>query len=305
MGQIKRIALLLLVAMLLTGCSVARFHQHLLPELARLTARAEMGSAAASWQLMQEYSGQGSTHERNHDPALAHQYLLLAIEQGHTEGLAVLAKGYTEGAAHLAIEQNSRRAIPAWRELMAEHPSYHTASNVLRLAELYAGFYPRWQGERQRFAPPYDAQDTRAISQQKARQHYTEVLAMEGVSSATLGQALMRLGELHWFGHGTVKDARQAYAYFHDAATTHEHATASYYLGVLHEQGAGVAQDSALARKHYVTAAQRGQHYAWVALGDMHAAEQPQAARTYYELVPQGHYAYPYAQERLAALPTP
>lgn len=302
-GQIKRITLLLLLALLLTSCSVARLHQHLLPELARLTARAEMGNAQASWQLMQEYSGQGSSHQRNHDPALAHHYLLLAIEQGRTEGLAVLAKGYTEGAAHLNIEQNTQRAIPAWRELMANHPTHHTAANVLRLAELYGGFYPRWQDERQRFAPPYAENDRRAVSDQQALVHYEQVLSMEDAQSETLGQALMRLGEFHWLGRGTPINAERGYAFFTQAAQEHGHSTAHYYLGLLNEQGQGVAADAHKAQQHYHTAAEQGQHYAWVALGDMALAEGKQAtALDYYQRVPESHYAYQYARERLAAL---
>ncbi|KAF8721644.1 HCP-like protein, partial [Rhizoctonia solani] len=78
-----------------------------------------------------------------------------------------------------------------------------------------------------------------------ALQHYTRSAAQRNVD------ALVKVGDYHFYGLGTPKDAAKAVGYYSAAVDTQVSALAMWNLGWCYEYGVGVPKDYHLAKRHY------------------------------------------------------
>ena len=66
----------------------------------------------------------------------------------------------------------------------------------------------------------------------------------------------MKLGDYHYYGHGTNVDYEIAAAHYRVASEQQHNAQAMFNLGYMHEQGLGMKQDMHLAKRFYDMAAE-------------------------------------------------
>ncbi|CAL4066256.1 unnamed protein product, partial [Meganyctiphanes norvegica] len=223
------------------------------------TLAAEQGWVDGQLQLGNMYfSGLGVRR----DYKMAIKYFNLASQSGHILAFYNLAQMQASGtgmvrSCHTSVELFKNVAERGhWGELLMDaHSAYwdgrHTQALVtyMMLAEL------GYEVAQSNAAFLLDRHETFDLFSQK--ESFARALMYWG-RAASQGYAVARvkLGDYHYYGHGTGVDYETAAAHYRLASEQQHNAQAMFNLGYMHEQGLGLKQDIHLAKRFYDMAAE-------------------------------------------------
>lgn len=218
---------------------------------------AEQGWVDGQLQLgIMYYSGIGVRK----DFKKAIKYFNLASQSGHVLAFYNLAQMHATGSGmarscHTAVELFKNVAERSrWTELLMEaHNDYRDGKldeallKYIFLAEL------GYEVGQSNTAFILDRKETDLFTENET---YIRALLYWGRAAAQgCAIARVKLGDYHYYGHGTGIDYEMAAMHYRVASEQQHSAQAMFNLGYMHEQGLGMKQDIYLAKRFYDMAA--------------------------------------------------
>lgn len=223
------------------------------------TLAAEQGWVDGQLQLGNMYfSGLGVRR----DYKMAIKYFNLASQSGHILAFYNLAQMQASGtgmvrSCHTSVELFKNVAERGhWGELLMDaHSAYWDGTHTQALVTYMLMAELGYEVAQSNAAFLLDRHETFELFSQK--ESFARALMYWG-RAASQGYAVARvkLGDYHYYGHGTGVDYETAAAHYRLASEQQHNAQAMFNLGYMHEQGLGLKQDIHLAKRFYDMAAE-------------------------------------------------
>lgn len=223
------------------------------------TLAAEQGWVDGQLQLGNMYfSGLGVRR----DYKMAIKYFNLASQSGHILAFYNLAQMQASGtgmvrSCHTSVELFKNVAERGhWGELLMDaHSAYWDGTHTQALVTYMLMAELGYEVAQSNAAYLLDRHETFELFSQK--ESFARALMYWG-RAASQGYAVARvkLGDYHYYGHGTGVDYETAAAHYRLASEQQHNAQAMFNLGYMHEQGLGLKQDIHLAKRFYDMAAE-------------------------------------------------
>lgn len=203
------------------------------------------------------YNGIGV--KRDYKQAL--KFFNLASQAGHILAFYNLAQMHATGtgvmrSCHTAVELFKNVCERGrWSErLMAAYGSFKEGDNDAALVQYLLLAEQGFEVAQSNVAFILDQKEARIFSENetypRALLHWTRAAA-QGYTVARI-----KLGDYHFYGHGTDVDYETAVIHYRLASEQQHSAQAMFNLGYMHEKGLGIKQDIHLAKRFYDMAAE-------------------------------------------------
>ncbi|KAH9498267.1 Protein sel-1 1 [Bulinus truncatus] len=190
------------------------------------------------------------------DYKMAVKYFTMASQNGHVLAFFNLAQMHATGTGvlrncHTAVELFKNVAERGrWSEMMMDaHRMYHEGSvdtaliKYMFLAEL------GYEVAQSNVAFILDNGVTDKFNRHESYQR--ALLQYSRAASQGSTHAILKMGDYHYYGHGTEVDYESAASHYRMASEQQHNAQAMFNLGYMHEKGLGLKQDIHLAKRFY------------------------------------------------------
>ncbi|XP_065832511.1 protein sel-1 homolog 1-like isoform X3 [Oscarella lobularis] len=222
-----------------------------------LAKSAEQGWPEAQVQLgILFYSGQGVS--KDYRRALKH--FNLASQSGNLVAFYNLAQMHAEGAGtvracSIAVElyKNVAERGPWSRMLMEAHDHYKMGNTDTALLMYLLLGELGYEVAQSNAAYILDKDGSEVVAKEEV--YSRALLHWNRAASQGYSIARLKIGDYHYYGHGTKQDYEAAALHYRLASDQLHNAQAMFNLAYMHEHGLGLKQDFHLAKRYYDMAA--------------------------------------------------